>query len=559
MEKRLNLQKHLENLSVNPNGFAENYNLGIVFHHLGKLQRAKKFFKRAITIKPHNPLAYNDLGTVYLDLSKPKLAYSYFKKAIKLNPKFSDAYYNIGFLYSQYKSKANLAKSYYIKAYRLDAGHSRALAMYYQSIRGSCNFRLKEKLSQKLDKLTNRELESRKDVGEAAFLHLSRKADEEENFKVAKSWCAKLSPKGRPASGWQIPSTKILKIGYMSDGLRDFPTGHNLSGVISEHSKNINVSIYTWGKPDNSLYEKKIKKRADNYVDIHELSDLEAAARIYNDKLDILIDLKGFTKDNRIGVLANRPAPIQINYLGYPGTTGSHFHDYLIADKVVIPPKNKKYFTEKIIYLKHCYRPADVVTQVSLPATPTAKSHHLPGGQRVVFASLNSAYKIDREIFNAWLEILESVENSELWILAESNETRENLKHPGVRFLDFTDKKTHLERLGDIDLCLDTTIVSGHTTTTDAARMGVPTLCLAGQHFASRVSASVSAELGLNDLVCNNLAEYKDVAIRFTQDKKFRNNIYNTLARGLTSSVIFNPNKFAKSLEKVYFSVYKHE
>lgn len=547
----MDLEKHLENLKKNPNGFAENYNLGIIFHQQENLSRAKSFFKRAIEIDLSNKLPYNDLGTVYTDLNKPKLALKYFKKAINLDNKFSDAFYNIGFLYSQYKFRQNLAKKYFEKAYSLDSKNSKALAMYYQQVRGSCNFPLKEKLEKSLDKLTKLEIEKNEDIGESPFLHLTRKQNEIENFYIAKSWSRSPLPQLRDRDDMSLRGAKAtkqskLKVGYVSDGLRDFPTGHNLSGVLANHTNKVHLNIYTWGNSDGSIYEKIIKKRADNYVDISNLSDEEASQKISFDKIDILIDLKGFTKNNRMRVFSFKTAPITVNYLGYPGTTGSNFHNYLIADKIVIPIKNQKYFSEKIIYLPHSYRPADVTT----PSVTISKSKNK--NSKFIFGSINSTYKIDKEIYQAWLEILKAVPNSEMWILADNKDVLKNLAHKQIKFLEFSRKDRHLERLSQIDLCLDTKVVSGHTTTTDAARVNVPTLCLKGNHFASRVSESINQELGLEKLIAKNLEEYIKIAIDYA-NKKVDVSINK-------KSIIFDPKRFAKSLEKVYFSLYKsHE
>jgi len=548
-----NLKPFLNALTKNPNGFAENYNLGIMFHKKGSLERSIKFFTRAAEIEPKNPQTFNDLGTVYMDMDDPEKALLFLQKAVRIDNKFSDAYYNIGLLYSQYKSKTKLAKKYYKKAYKLDLKNSKALAMYFQTIRGSCNFDLKEKLSSKLDELTAIELKNKEEVGETPFFHLTRKQDEEENFNVAKNWAKRKTPLSRNIS--HQARGDMLRVGYLSDGLRDFPTGHNFSAVLANHSKSIHLNVYFWGQSDNSIYEKMIKRRADNYVNITNLNDFEAAEKIRSDNIHCLVDLKGFTKNNRMKIFSLKPSPVQINYLGYPGTSGSSYHDYLISDNIAIPESARQHFSEKIIYMGHCYRPGDVTTKFNLKNKNSGK---------FIFASINSTYKINREIFETWMKIIKQTDNSELRILIEDKQAQKNIINYAakcgvsasrIKFMDFMDKNKHLERLSKIDLCLDTSVASGHTTTTDAARVGVPVLAVQGSHLASRVSESVLHNLGMENLITKNMSDYKKKAIKLATDKKYYLKTKTRLISEVRKSIIFDPVRFAKSLEKVYFAL----
>jgi protein O-GlcNAc transferase len=252
------------------------------------------------------------------------------------------------------------------------------------------------------------------------------------------------------------------------------------------------------GKDDGSYYRARIQNDCDKFVDISSLSFTNAAKCIYEDQVDILVDLKGYTKDNRLAICALRPAPIQVSYLGFPGTTGADFLDYLITDKIVTPEDHAFYYSENFVYLPHCYQVNDHTQPIS--NKDWKKTDIGLPESCFVFCCFNHPYKIDSVMFDVRMRILQQVPESVLWLLSGNKIAEKNLRREaearGVKserliFAEMLPKDEHLGRLKFADLNLDTRIVNGHATTSDALWAGVPVITLQGSNFASRVSSSI--------------------------------------------------------------------
>ncbi len=359
------------------------------------------------------------------------------------------------------------------------------------------------------------------------------------------------SPKDARASG-------KLRIGYVSSDLREHAVGFAMTDVIEEHDKNrFEIYAYYCGIARNDPTRERIKRSVDRWTDINGLSDQEAAARIRNDNIDVLVDLNGYTKDARTRVFGLRPAPIAVNWFGYPGTMASPYHHYIIADDVVIPPGAEIYYSEKVLRLP-CYQPNDRKRVVAAP--PSRRDEGLPEGA-LVYCSLNGAQKITPEIFPAWLTILARRPGSVLWLLGGGDDANARLRELAGRHgvaperLVFSQKKPnpeHLARYALADLFLDTFPYGSHTTASDAMWMGVPILTMPGKGFASRVCASLVRAAGIGELICANLQDYVERAIalggRPDELKALRQKLL--AARG--SSMLFDTPLLVRELEGLY-------
>jgi predicted O-linked N-acetylglucosamine transferase (SPINDLY family) len=266
----------------------------------------------------------------------------------------------------------------------------------------------------------------------------------------------------------------------------------------------------------NDLWQQEVKKYFKEFIEIRDQSDEQVAELSRKLGIDIAIDLKGFTEDARTGIFANHAAPIQINYLGYPGTMSADYIDYIIADKVVIPEESQTYYTEKVLYLPNCYQP-NIRTRKISEKIILRKDVGLPENG-IVYCSFNSIYKITPDMFSAWLNILRQVENSVLWILNTSDTARNELiefaKDQGIDssriiFAPHLSIEEHLKRISLADVFLDTYPCNAHTTASDSIRMGVPIVTLIGQSFASRVAASILTAVNMTDLITTNTDDYK--------------------------------------------------
>lgn len=395
------------------------------------------------------------------------------------------------------------------------------------------------------------------------YENILRFPDEKENFEKAKNYSKKFDNKFL----FKKHKNKKIKIGYVSNGFRDFPTGYNLISVLENHNKKkFDVYCYSYGEDDG----REIKKRfeiASQFFDISKLNNFDAAKKIALDQIDILVDLKGLTDNNRLEILSYKPAPIQVNYLGYPGTTGAKFIDYIIADKTVIPPSSQKYYSETVIYLEGCYRP--ICCHCEEPKRGSNLSPRSPRHARddksVIFASFNMSYKITPEVFDSWIEILKSVPSAVLWLHKSNNFFAKNLnKYASKKGLDTRrilyqedlPHDRHLDRLSSVDITLDTFPTNGHSTTVDSLVSGVPVVTLKGKHFTSRVSESVLNTFGLNILVAKNLDEYKKIAIDLAHSEKDLKAIKQKIHKKLSSD-FSDIKKYTSMLENAYLEFYE--
>ena len=274
--------------------------------------------------------------------------------------------------------------------------------------------------------------------------------------------------------------------------------------------------------------------------------------------------MKGHTKGSRLEICALRPAPIQISYLGFPGSIGANFIDYLIADTTVIPPHEQKYYTEKILYLPNCYQPAGMQHIANL--NYSREDFNIPQ-DAIVYCCFNQLCKIEEHVFMAWVEIIKQTPNSILWLLADNKIAMHNLQEifrqqqldPGrIIFSNRITKSQHLSRLKLADIALDTFIYNGHTTTTDALLAGIPVITTIGNHFASRVSASLLRACNLPELITKNIDEYKQLAISLGNNQHKLHSIITKLKATKHTAALFNAKQFALNIESIYTKVWKN-
>jgi protein O-GlcNAc transferase len=336
----------------------------------------------------------------------------------------------------------------------------------------------------------------------------------------------------------------------------------NLFGL--HHREAFGVYCYSYGPDDGSDYRARIQQDCDKFVDIRDLSHADAAKCICEDQIDILVDLKGYTKDSRLDVCALHPAPIQATYLGFPGTTGADFFDYVITDRIVTPQEHTPYYKEHFVYLPHCYQVNDHRQPIS-EKNWTKKDFGLPD-ESFVFSSFNHPYKIDPVMFDVWMKILRMVPEAVLWLLKGSKAAGKNLRHEaetrGVKperliFADRLPKEEHLGRMKLSDLALDTRVVNGHTTTSDGLWAGVPVITLMGTHFASRVSSSILTAVGLPELITHSLDDYETLAVRLTRNPEQLAAIRQKLTKNRLTQPLFDTPRFVMNLETAYREMWK--
>jgi predicted O-linked N-acetylglucosamine transferase (SPINDLY family) len=365
------------------------------------------------------------------------------------------------------------------------------------------------------------------------------------------------------ARRWTVPAVtgprSKLRIGYVSSDLREHAVGFAMADTFEQHDRgSFEVHAYYCGISRIDPTRLRIKSAADSWTEINGLSDEQAAEKIAKDKIDILVDLNGYTKDARTRIFALRPAPINVNWMGFPGTMGSAYHNYIIADEHVIPEDHEIYYTEKVVRLP-CYQPNDRKRVVATEA-PSRQDEGLPA-DALVFCCLNGPQKITPQVFSCWMQILTGVPGSVLWLLNGTGDTNERLVQLALQSgimpdrLIFANKKPnpqHLARYALADLFLDTFPYGAHTTASDAMWMGVPVLTVRGQGFASRVCASLVTAAGIGDLVCEDHSAYVGRAIELGRNPKALERLKKKLKAGRGSSLLFNTPLLVQELEKQY-------
>lgn len=353
-----------------------------------------------------------------------------------------------------------------------------------------------------------------------------------------------------------------LRVGYLSSDLRDHAVGFALREVFELHDKNsVEIYAYYCGEPcTNDATQDRIRAAVDAWRDLRTMSDVDAAKLIRSDEVDILIDVNGYTKHARTKIFAYRPAPVIVNFCGYPGTMGSPFHQYMIADNYIVPPGNEIYYTEKVFSIG-CNQPLDRKRVIA--ATPSRAQAGLPDGA-FVYACFNGMQKITAECFGRWMEILKATPDSVLWLLAGDEDANLRLKQiaeqqgvSGDRII-FAAKAAnahHLARIACADLFLDTFPYGAHSTAADAITMGLPILTMPGNGFASRFCGSIVSAAGIPEMACSNPQQYVERAIGFARDRQSLAKVRQSLQDQRDTSVLRDMPALARRLEEIFWEM----
>jgi predicted O-linked N-acetylglucosamine transferase (SPINDLY family) len=351
-----------------------------------------------------------------------------------------------------------------------------------------------------------------------------------------------------------------LRLGYVSSDFRDHATSYLLADILERHDRSsFLINAYSIGPDDHSAMRDRIRAGVDRFVDMYGIPSDTIAERIHADGVDILLDLNGYVQNLRPETLALRPAPVQVNYLGYPGTTGAPYMDFIIVDRFVVPPDQAPHFSERLAYLPDCYQPNDRARRIAAD-TPSRAACALPD-TGFVFCAFNQAYKITPTLFDIWMRLLAATPASVLWLLETHPEASANLRATAARagidpqrlvFAPRLPLPDHLARHRLADLFLDTLPVNGHTTTSDALWAGLPVLTCAGNTFVSRVAGSLLHAVGLPDLVTFSLEDYEALARDLARDTARLAALRQRLATNRDIAPLFDSARYTRNLEALY-------
>jgi protein O-GlcNAc transferase len=597
------LNNYLQAIEINPRCFDAFNNTGTTAKRMGKPLEAIGYFQKALEIRPDSAEVYSDMGNVLAEMGRCEEAIQCYQEALKISPKFAKAYNNMGSILLTQDRYVD-AIDFYCKAVEVDPHYAEAfnnigaaitdlgkpdeavkffqkaleinplselfLFNLYDALKRTCDWKNLNTLNEKLDAHTRKAIDQGTRPIENPFINLARHDDSSLNLAVAKSWSMDISHRMSESKTNYIfedrrKGQKKITLGYLSSNFRNHALGHLIAGLFERHDRSrFNIYAYSNGEDDGSEYRKRIKKSSDKFVDIRSRHHLEAAQSIYSDKVDILIDLMGYTRGGRIEIAALRPAPVQVRYMGMAGTTGSNFFDYLVCDQTVVPQEQARCYTEKLVYLPDCYQVNDY--RQTLPIRPFTRAELGLPSEAFVFCSFNQAMKMDQVMFDEWMKILQRVPGSVLWLQAGSKAGEQhllseaashNIAMERIVFGGKMDKPDHLARLRLADLVLDTRLVSGAATTSDALWAGVPVISLQGNHFSSRMSASILKAIGLNDLVTLSIKEYSELAIRLATHPSEFEAIRRRLSENKKIKPLFDSKLTTDNLENAYLEMWR--
>lgn len=363
----------------------------------------------------------------------------------------------------------------------------------------------------------------------------------------------------------EIYSHDRIRLGYLSADFREHATSHLAAGLFEQHDRSrFEITALSFGGDDNSAIHRRVAAAFEHFIDVRAKSDQDIAELMRRHEIDIAVDLMGFTKDNRHGVLARRPAPIQVNYLGYPGTTGAPFIDYILADATVIPEKHDDGYAERVVRLPGSYQANDNKRPIAA-ATPSRRDCGLPD-HGFVFCCFSNTQKLNPDTFDVWMRVLQAVDNSVLWLLEGSATASANLRVAAERrgvaarrliFAANASLPEHLARQRAADLFLDTLPCNAHTTASDALWAGLPVLTQTGTSFAGRVAASLLRAVGLPELITATPQDYERRAIELAKDTDGLAALRRKLAANRATTSLFDTALFARRIEAAYTAMHR--
>jgi predicted O-linked N-acetylglucosamine transferase (SPINDLY family) len=570
------------------------YRLGHCHFGLGELAAAEQALRRETQAHPDYANAHNTLGAVLAALGRHDEALAAFLAALRIDPLHGEASNNAGnalhALGRNGEALPHLERAAAALAGRADVHHNLGLVLHalrrYEEAAASCARarELDPRLPYALSSLVWAELfacdwralgphiealraqvrENRVPASPFTLLSVTDSPAEQlqgTRLYLADSGGGPRAPLPRAAGA---PRAK-LRLAYLSADFHQHATAQLMARLFEQHDRGqFELIALSYGPDDGSATRKRLERAFDRFVDAERLSDEAAARQLAELEVDIAVDLKGHTAFSRLPILASRPAPVQATYLGYPATCAAPYVDYVLADRVVIPPEHQAFYTEKVVYLPDCYQVNDDRI-VPAAATPPRAALGLPE-RGFVFCSFNNAFKFQPQTFEAWMRLLGAVPGSVLWLLdlnpACARNLREAARARGVdpARLVFAPKlplAEHLARHRRADLFLDTLPVNAHTTASDALRAGLPLLTCLGGTFAGRVAASLLQAVGLPELVAGSLAEYEALALRLAREPATLAALRAKLAANLGASPLFATARACRHIETAYRTMWE--
>jgi protein O-GlcNAc transferase len=548
--------------AADPANGAAWHNLGGAFSGLKHHREAIACLDKALALVPENATTWNNRGVAMMALKQEDAALPCFDEALRLDPADADSWANRARAHSNLR-RFNEAIADSDRALTIDPTLSSAKRIGIHSRLHACAWERRNE-----DK---RHVTAGLAAGERIITALDHRGlcdSESENLTAARLWVTEeYPPSPHPLWRGERYSHERLRIGYVSTDFRAHAVAFLIAGCFEHHDKqHFETTAISLHAGDGSETRQRIENAFGRFLDATAMSDAEVATKLRDLEIDILIDLNGYTGDARTGIFAHRSVPVQVNYLGYPGTTGASYMDYIIADPMVIPVESRRYYSEKVVYLPNAYQANDRKRRIA-ERTPTRAECGLPD-KGFVFACFNNTHKIGPEIFDIWMRLLRDASGSVLWLFEDNAIAAQNLRREaqarGVAperlvFAPRVMPPEHLARTRLADLFLDTLPYNAHTTASDALWMGLPLITCPGNTFPSRVAASLLSAIGMPELVTSSLMEYEKLARVLARTPERLAAIRAKLVRNRDIEPMFDTARFTHHLEAAYTGMWERQ
>jgi predicted O-linked N-acetylglucosamine transferase (SPINDLY family) len=575
-------------------------NLGALLARLGRLAEALPLLERAVAQHPDAPDGLLNLASALRELGRPGDALAAVDRVLRRQGDHADGWRQRGIVLSQLdrKPEAILAFERSLQlapnaavfgelsgvlrmeerlgdaiaaarhALALDPKDEGAAARLLHLFDQACDWAEAAKLRPQVRQQTAKALAQGRKPAETPLAALTYEEDPTADLELAAAHARAAQRRAGsplPRNPRRHRTDERIRLGYISADFCEHAVSQLLVRTLELHDRKLfAITAYSTGSDDRSALRQRIMEAADDFIDIREVDHRAAAERSARDGIDILIDLTLHTAGSRLEIAALRPAPLQVGWLGFPGSSGADYFDYLLTDRIVSPPDQAPFYSEQLSYLPETFQPNDDLQPIAAGSANRA-DYGLPA-DGFVFCSFNQGYKFEPVLFDLWMGLLRDIPGSVLWLhrlnaLAPAALQREAAARAvapeRLVFADRPEKPVHLRRLGLADLALDTRIYNGHTTSSDALWAGLPVLTLQGRHFPARVTASVLQAIGLPELVAHDLGQYREIALALARAPAALAELKARLVRNRRTRPLFDSPRFTRHLEMVYRAMWR--
>lgn len=535
------------------------YNLGQTLQQLKQSDLALEAYHQATLLKPDYLNAWLSLALLLQKKGKYTLAIQAFNQAILLSPDNAEIYYNLALTFTKMKL-LEPAVAAYAKSLAINPNYTEALGSLIQTKMHACDW---ERLTQLFDALA---LNIQQQRGVVPFNLLATPLSAALQKQCAENYTHKSYPTQSPLTDHKTRySHQKIKVAYFSADFHNHATAYLMADLFATHDRqNFEIIAFSFGPVQDDEMARVVRERFDQFYAVNHLSDIEIAKLAVSLEIDIAVDLKGYTRGARPMIFAYKPAPVIVSYLGYPGTLGAEYFDYIIADQTLIPPQHQQYYSEKIAYMPDTYQ-VNAQREVLPPAVMSRNQHGLPD-KAFVFASFNNNFKITPDVFEIWMRLLNKTPNSILWLFEANPSATKHLsayaEKVGVEkerlvFAKKVSQAEHLNRYHYADLVLDTFYYNAHTTTSDALWVGCPVITCIGQTFPSRVAASLLKAHGMPELITESPQAYEALALKLAQQPEQLQSLRAKILTHKTTHPLFDIKKYTEHLEQLYFQMHQ--